>query len=71
MRDVLRWWFKHWGQSEICVVCLYEFKYNDDASKLGCGHACEHDFHFGCIKEWLMVTNMCPLCKKKVILFVS
>ena len=39
------------GQAEKCVICLDELKYNDDASKLACGH----DFHFECIKNWLIV----------------
>ncbi|KAF3577562.1 hypothetical protein DY000_02029999 [Brassica cretica] len=37
------------GQAEKCVICLDELKYNDDASKLACGH----DFHFECIKNRL------------------
>lgn len=51
------------GQTETCVICLYDLKYNEEASKLGCGH----DFHFECIKKWLMVKNMCPLCKQEVV----
>ncbi|XP_022569861.1 probable E3 ubiquitin-protein ligase RHG1A [Brassica napus] len=51
------------GQAEKCVICLDELKYNDDASKLACGH----DFHFECIKNWLMVQNKCPLCKQQAL----
>ncbi|CAH2043177.1 unnamed protein product [Thlaspi arvense] len=51
------------GGTEKCVICLCELKYNDDASKLGCGH----DFHFECIKNWLMVKNLCPLCKQEAL----
>lgn len=51
------------GEAEKCVICLDELKYNDDASKLACGH----DFHFECIKNWIMVKNECPLCKQKAL----
>ncbi|XP_024006785.1 E3 ubiquitin-protein ligase MBR2 [Eutrema salsugineum] len=51
------------GETEKCVICLCEFKYNDDVSKLGCGH----EFHFECIKQWLMIKNMCPLCKQNAL----
>ncbi|KAF8085459.1 hypothetical protein N665_0666s0007 [Sinapis alba] len=51
------------GEAEKCVICLDELKYNDDASKLACGH----DFHFECIKNWLMVKNDCPLCKQQAL----
>ncbi|CAH8335916.1 unnamed protein product [Eruca vesicaria subsp. sativa] len=55
------------GQAERCVICLDKLKCNDEASKLACGH----DFHFDCIKNWLMVKNMCPLCKQQALLIVS
>ncbi|CAN8277603.1 unnamed protein product [Cochlearia groenlandica] len=54
---------KFCGKNEKCVICLHKLKHNEEASKLGCGH----DFHFQCIKKWLMVKNMCPLCKQIVI----
>lgn len=36
-----------------------EYKDQDELGKLGC----RHDFHFGCIKSWLLIKNTCPICK--------
>ncbi|AED98304.1 unnamed protein product [Arabidopsis thaliana] len=50
-------------ETKRCVICQQKLKDNEEVSKLGCGH----DFHFGCIKNWLMVTNKCPLCNREVV----
>ncbi|KAL9378325.1 hypothetical protein Peur_029660 [Populus x canadensis] len=43
----------------------YEEAYadEDDLGKLKCGH----DFHFNCIKRWLVEKNNCPICKKAAV----
>ncbi|CAA0829746.1 E3 ubiquitin-protein ligase MBR2 [Striga hermonthica] len=43
-----------------CVICLEEYKDMDDLGILKCGH----DFHVGCVKKWLSMKNLCPICKK-------
>ncbi|GER47215.1 RING/U-box superfamily protein [Striga asiatica] len=43
-----------------CVICLEEYKNMDDLGILTCGH----DFHVGCIRKWLSMKNLCPICKK-------
>ncbi|KAK6126187.1 hypothetical protein DH2020_040068 [Rehmannia glutinosa] len=42
-----------------CVICLEEYKNMDDVGTLKCGH----DFHVGCIRKWLSMKNLCPICK--------
>ncbi|PIN10533.1 hypothetical protein CDL12_16876 [Handroanthus impetiginosus] len=42
-----------------CVICLEEYKNMDDVGSL----KCRHDFHVGCIKQWLSMKNLCPICK--------
>ncbi|KAE8787409.1 RING finger protein 44 [Hordeum vulgare] len=42
-----------------CLVCLEEYKDNDLLGVL----KCRHDFHTDCIKKWLQVKNVCPVCK--------
>jgi len=42
-----------------CVICLEEYKFKDSMGKLKCGH----DYHAGCIKKWLQVKSVCPICK--------
>jgi len=36
-----------------------EYVEEDDVGRLDCGH----DFHPACIKQWLMMKNLCPICK--------
>ncbi|XP_011077357.1 E3 ubiquitin-protein ligase MBR2 isoform X1 [Sesamum indicum] len=42
-----------------CVICLEEYKNMDDVGTL----KCRHDFHVGCIRKWLSMKNLCPICK--------
>ncbi|KAI4366438.1 hypothetical protein MLD38_022317 [Melastoma candidum] len=44
---------------EPCCVCQEEYIAGDDLGALECGH----DFHRDCIKQWLMLKNLCPVCK--------
>ncbi|XWS54786.1 hypothetical protein CRYUN_Cryun10bG0119000 [Craigia yunnanensis] len=44
---------------EPCCICQEEYADGDDTGTLDCGH----DFHTNCIKQWLMVKNLCPICK--------
>ncbi|XP_057973600.1 probable E3 ubiquitin-protein ligase RHG1A isoform X2 [Malania oleifera] len=44
---------------EPCCVCQEEYGEGDDLGALDCGH----EFHSGCIKQWLMHKNLCPICK--------
>jgi len=39
-----------------------EYKFKDSMGKLKCGH----DYHAGCIKKWLQVKSVCPICKASV-----
>ncbi|KHF99604.1 E3 ubiquitin ligase BIG BROTHER-related -like protein [Gossypium arboreum] len=44
---------------EPCCICQEEYANGDDTGILDCGH----DFHSNCIKQWLMLKNLCPICK--------
>lgn len=43
-----------------CVICLEEYKNMDDVGTL---KTCLHDYHVCCIKKWLLMKNLCPICK--------
>lgn len=45
--------------AEPCCICQEEYKDGDDLGTLDC----MHDFHRGCIKQWLQHKNSCPICK--------
>nr|XP_043612239.1 E3 ubiquitin-protein ligase MBR1-like [Erigeron canadensis] len=45
-----------------CVICLEEYVHMDDVGML---KGCKHDFHVGCIKKWLSMKNLCPICKSE------
>ncbi|KAJ6822691.1 putative E3 ubiquitin-protein ligase HIP1 [Iris pallida] len=42
-----------------CAICLEEYKDKEDLGSLNCGH----NFHASCIKKWLLIKNVCPICK--------
>ena len=45
-----------------CIICLNNYIIHDKISYLSCLHL----FHSRCIKEWLKISNKCPLCKNRV-----
>ncbi|KAK7313095.1 hypothetical protein VNO77_37497 [Canavalia gladiata] len=46
-----------------CVICQEEFKDKEEIGILGCGH----QYHSDCLKKWLLVKNVCPMCKSEGI----
>ncbi|KAJ7944437.1 E3 ubiquitin-protein ligase MBR2-like [Quillaja saponaria] len=44
---------------EPCCICQEEYVDGEDLGNLDCGH----NFHFSCIKQWLVLKNTCPICK--------
>ncbi|GAV68861.1 zf-RING_2 domain-containing protein [Cephalotus follicularis] len=47
-----------------CVICLEEYKDMDDVGAL---KTCSHDYHVSCIRKWLSMKNLCPICKASVV----
>lgn len=50
----------HTQEEPTCVICLEEYK---DMDGVGALRTCGHDYHVGCIKKWLSMKNLCPVCK--------
>ncbi|XP_075501735.1 E3 ubiquitin-protein ligase MBR2-like isoform X2 [Primulina tabacum] len=42
-----------------CCICQEEYIDGDDIGISDCGH----EFHVNCIKQWLTLKNLCPICK--------
>ncbi|XVF15534.1 hypothetical protein REPUB_Repub09cG0162400 [Reevesia pubescens] len=50
-------------ETEKCCICQEDYGDEEELGKLDCGH----DFHFNCIKQWLLQKNSCPICKKTAL----
>ncbi|KAH0773220.1 hypothetical protein KY290_010357 [Solanum tuberosum] len=48
---------------EICAICHMEFEHEEIIGTLGCGH----EYHAGCIKQWLLRKKDCPMCRSSVV----
>ena len=48
-----------------CPICLLEFKGEDILIRFSCK---EHIFHKKCLCTWLEKSDICPLCKKSLII---
>ncbi|XP_073100310.1 uncharacterized protein [Elaeis guineensis] len=46
-----------------CAICLEEYRGGESLGRLNCGH----DFHASCIKQWLLIKNVCPICKASAL----
>lgn len=42
-----------------CVICMNDFEEGDEMRVL----PCKHQFHKGCVDNWLKVKRQCPLCR--------
>ncbi|KAF5207615.1 E3 ubiquitin-protein ligase mbr2 [Thalictrum thalictroides] len=51
-------------EESTCVICLEEYKSKDVVATLA---NCSHDYHTGCIKKWLSMKKVCPICKAPVL----
>ena len=52
-------------KEKICPICLIDFKEEDILIRFSCK---EHIFHKKCLCTWLEKSDICPLCKKSLII---
>ena len=50
---------------KVCSICLNEFKEEELLIRFSCK---EHIFHKHCLCTWLKNSDICPLCKKSLII---
>ncbi|TYI56552.1 hypothetical protein E1A91_D11G218700v1 [Gossypium mustelinum] len=50
-------------ETEPCCICQEDYANGEELGLLDCGH----DFHFNCIKQWLVEKNSCPICRKTAL----
>ncbi|KAG8077498.1 hypothetical protein GUJ93_ZPchr0007g3736 [Zizania palustris] len=46
-------------ENDACIICQDEYQVKECIGTLDCGHR----YHEDCIKQWLTVKNICPICK--------
>ncbi|KAM0909923.1 hypothetical protein ACQ4PT_014513 [Festuca glaucescens] len=46
-------------ENDACIICQEEYEAREVVGTLDC----RHKYHAVCIKQWLMVKNLCPICK--------
>ncbi|OMJ94272.1 hypothetical protein SteCoe_2613 [Stentor coeruleus] len=49
---------------EDCVICADRFKESDLVIYLKCGS--RHVFHESCLKDWIKINSVCPLCRQAI-----
>ncbi|ESQ48472.1 hypothetical protein EUTSA_v10020603mg [Eutrema salsugineum] len=46
-----------------CTICQETYKNQDKIATLDC----KHEYHTECLKEWLVIKNVCPICKSEAL----
>ncbi|KMZ56389.1 hypothetical protein ZOSMA_96G00650 [Zostera marina] len=54
-------------ENSSCSICQEQILQNETIVVLDCGH----DYHFDCIKQWLLIQNKCPNCRAMAIVMPS
>ena len=49
-----------------CIICLRDINEGDPIMILNCSD--KHYFHGDCIKSWLSVKTVCPICRRELFL---
>ncbi|XP_042389515.1 probable E3 ubiquitin-protein ligase ZFP1 isoform X3 [Zingiber officinale] len=50
-------------EEDCCPICLEVYKDRDTLGQLNC----KHIFHSSCLKKWLLIKNICPICKASAL----
>ncbi|XP_057457601.1 probable E3 ubiquitin-protein ligase ZFP1 [Lotus japonicus] len=50
-------------ETDSCMICQDEFKNQEEIGIL----RCEHEYHAECLRKWLLVKNVCPICKSEAL----
>ncbi|KMZ56707.1 hypothetical protein ZOSMA_92G00720 [Zostera marina] len=50
-------------ENSSCSICQEQILKTETIVVLDCGH----DYHFDCLKQWLLIQNKCPNCRAKAI----
>ncbi len=45
-----------------CAICMQDYQFGDELRVL----PCKHEFHVGCVDQWLVLKKTCPFCRRDV-----
>ncbi|KAA0059006.1 hypothetical protein IC582_016642 [Cucumis melo] len=48
---------------DYCIICQDHYQNLEKVGTLDCGH----EYHASCLKKWLLVKNVCPICKSEAL----
>ncbi len=54
--------FSKTSEQFTCIICLLEFKENEEIIELPCNG--NHIFHSHCLKSWWTIKTECPICRE-------
>ncbi|KAF8110446.1 hypothetical protein N665_0083s0014 [Sinapis alba] len=50
-------------ETDSCTICQENYKNQDKIATLDCRHV----YHAECLKKWLVIKNICPVCKSEAL----
>ncbi|PNT58825.1 hypothetical protein POPTR_001G373700v4 [Populus trichocarpa] len=50
-------------EADSCIICQDDYKSKEKIASLDCGH----EYHADCLKKWLRLKNVCPICKSEAL----
>ncbi|CAN8259309.1 unnamed protein product [Cochlearia groenlandica] len=50
-------------ETNSCTICQESYKNQDKIATLDC----KHEYHAECLKKWLVIKNICPICKSDAL----
>ncbi|XVE80060.1 hypothetical protein DITRI_Ditri14bG0109000 [Diplodiscus trichospermus] len=50
-------------EPDSCIICQEDYRNQETIGTLDCGH----EYHAGCLRKWLLVKNVCPICKSEAL----
>ena len=48
-------------EADECSICLGSFELNSEVQSM---NNCDHKFHPACIRHWLSINELCPICRQ-------
>ncbi|CAH8358294.1 unnamed protein product [Eruca vesicaria subsp. sativa] len=50
-------------ETDFCTICQENYKNQEKIATLDC----KHEYHAECLEKWLVIKNVCPICKSEAL----